>query len=212
MPSDIGSNLHSDFNPRSPCGERPHLYAVRFRLTNFNPRSPCGERPLFLAYSPASVRISIHALLAESDPSEYVMALQFVISIHALLAESDRLFCRFVLWDKRFQSTLSLRRATRLRCSPGWRRGYFNPRSPCGERPALSWALSLLYRFQSTLSLRRATGSIGSSFTGGGNFNPRSPCGERPTTRTAACTRSSISIHALLAESDRWSAGSTTGS
>ena len=35
-----------NFNPRSPCGERPSAwcYNVATRL-NFNPRSPCGERP-----------------------------------------------------------------------------------------------------------------------------------------------------------------------
>ncbi|EDN01980.1 hypothetical protein BACCAP_00013 [Pseudoflavonifractor capillosus ATCC 29799] len=35
-----------DFNPRSPCGERPTQWAVRhtWQSGNFNPRSPCGER------------------------------------------------------------------------------------------------------------------------------------------------------------------------
>ncbi len=57
--------------------------------------------------------ISIHALLAESDPpqsAEIFLAME--ISIHALLAESDR-------------------------PAPRGRRGHadFYPRSPCGERP-----------------------------------------------------------------------------
>ena len=35
-----------DFNPRSPCGERPTGGdRVAVRGQNFNPRSPCGERP-----------------------------------------------------------------------------------------------------------------------------------------------------------------------
>ena len=34
----------SDFNPRSPCGERPDGYAIGSNGYNFNPRSPCGER------------------------------------------------------------------------------------------------------------------------------------------------------------------------
>ena len=35
-----------DFYPRSPCGERPLLYAMGYyRHGDFYPRSPCGERP-----------------------------------------------------------------------------------------------------------------------------------------------------------------------
>ena len=33
-----------DFNPRSPCGERPYAKPSNPRAWNFNPRSPCGER------------------------------------------------------------------------------------------------------------------------------------------------------------------------
>ena len=55
--------------------------------------------------------ISIHALLAESDPG-CVFFWCIIISIHALLAESDPANW-FDLW--------------------GWK-DYFYPRSPCGER------------------------------------------------------------------------------
>ena len=56
---------------------------------------------------------------------------------------------------------------------------HFNPRSPCGERPAPTGPRGRAERFQSTLSLRRAT----------------------PWLRLAARS-TPISIHALLAESD----------
>ena len=57
--------------------------------------------------------------------------------------------------------------------------GYFYPRSPCGERPALCQVIPpKLY------------------------FYPRSPCGERRPTMQRALGVFSISIHALLAESD----------
>ena len=56
---------------------------------------------------------------------------------------------------------------------------YFNPRSPCGERQINFACLGVIKLFQSTLSLRRATL----------RFNTLSIC-------------KSISIHALLAESD----------
>ena len=79
-----------------------------------------------------------------------------------------------------FLSTLSLRRATRS-ASP-WQAGYtdFYPRSPCGERP-------------------RSAGPLQAECT---DFYPRSPCGERLSTVIDAIQRASISIHALLAESD----------
>ena len=34
----------SDFNPRSPCGERRDLCSGFLLCSDFNPRSPCGER------------------------------------------------------------------------------------------------------------------------------------------------------------------------
>ena len=124
------------------------------------------------------------------------------ISIHALLAESDLpprcSSCMMVV----FQSTLSLRRATggvfrvkriyidfnpRSPCGERllhWMRmmsepSHFNPRSPCGERHLCGNVHLHFTGFQSTLSLRRATHR---------RFPPASG-------RT-------ISIHALLAESD----------
>ena len=58
-----------NFYPRSPCGER--LFgneAMGAGNNNFYPRSPCGERPVQLHAVGAVMPISIHALLAESDP------------------------------------------------------------------------------------------------------------------------------------------------
>ena len=192
-----------DFYPRSPCGERLLEQSASYNaaLENFYPRSPCGERPdtsiiildeyQFLStlslrratddlQVPASVsKISIHALLAESDrliPSLSTMLFDFyprspcgerlyanfsgfywwIISIHALLAESDG--CQ--------------RPCERPTTN-------FYPRSPCGERHIRANFCLLVYYFY-----------------------PRSPCGERqpwtPPPKIDIC----ISIHALLAESD----------
>ena len=56
--------------------------------------------------------------------------------------------------------------------------------------------------FLSTLSLRRAT-SLSSYFaTERENFYPRSPCGERRLRYLCYNSAQTISIHALLAESD----------
>ena len=55
------------FYPRSPCGERQGPAKLPKQIRDFYPRSPCGERhaPSHSLYP--SNRISIHALLAESD-------------------------------------------------------------------------------------------------------------------------------------------------
>ena len=106
---------------------------------NFYPRSPCGERHLGAGKSCNVCRISIHALLAESDTVMHALKLadtmlflstlslrratnarpetrrHDAISIHALLAESDHRF--------------------RSRLIP---RDNFYPRSPCGERLSFS--------------------------------------------------------------------------
>ena len=55
------------FYPRSPCGERPHQCRRLSFFPHFYPRSPCGERPRSSTDHPCTHRISIHALLAESD-------------------------------------------------------------------------------------------------------------------------------------------------
>ena len=58
-------------------------------------------------------------------------------------------------------------------------------------------------KFLSTLSLRRATGNPARRPIGRRHFYPRSPCGERRCQADKICKPVVISIHALLAESDR---------
>ena len=77
------------FYPRSPCGERRTSPFSIFWICHFYPRSPCGERPLLPCFTIIDVKISIHALLAESDPAKSESLTTYLISIHALLAESD---------------------------------------------------------------------------------------------------------------------------
>ena len=172
-------------------------------LLYFYPRSPCGERPCE-NYRACDARwISIHALLAESD-SQYIL-------------KGGR--------GSLFLSTLSLRRAT-LPQPLALHNGHnFYPRSPCGERPVPYHNRRPQQPFLSTLSLRRATyGDDGChdlprdfyprSPCGERlcsleflqlrrYFYPRSPCGERPERPFHCFLFAGISIHALLAESDR---------
>ena len=101
------------------------------------------------------------------------------ISIHALLAESDSEGSFSPLSPQEFLSTLSLRRATLHTPCSGRKHRHFYPRSPCGERLVTRVRDLAGTKFLSTLSLRRAT----------------------PYTAKGGSTMT-ISIHALLAESD----------
>ena len=104
--------MQSNFNPRSPWGERLYTPIIFSRKRDFNPRSPWGERHQTSGNIANNSYISIHALREESDER----------------IEACTAFCPI------FQSTLSVRRATlrgTLACKSWF---YFNPRSPWGER------------------------------------------------------------------------------
>ena len=146
-------------------------------------------------------RVSIHALLAECDPSS-LAALMFPDGFNprtpcgvrrdtfasdvTAASFNPRTPCGVRLREAsrgipltRFQSTHSLRSATarKIQATPGpWS---FNPRTPCGVRHTGREPGPLSEKFQSTHSLRSAT-----DFTGFGRADPP------------------VSIHALLAECD----------
>ena len=198
--------IHSefrDFYPRSPCGERLmqgffNFFRIKFLSTlslrratiwatilealtlYFYPRSPCGERLKNTLSKVINRSISIHALLAESDPPRVIREptagqflstlslrrattwargsrVTYVISIHALLAESDLFDTMQIVIVVVFLSTLSLRRATLIQNYDTRVWAHFYPRSPCGER------LAIIIKYPQDT----------------GYFYPRSPCGER---------------------------------
>ena len=102
------------------------------------------------------------------------------ISIHALLAESDPSSRGSTAFLFSFLSTLSLRRATRSLSCVYLSCRHFYPRSPCGERQCnLLQSVRKNPLFLSTLSLRRATSNTTAQHIAKFNFYPRSPCGER---------------------------------
>ena len=145
------------------------------------------------------------------------------ISIHALLAESDPPVRDVIQWEGIFLSTLSLRRATQEFACIAWQftisihallaesdhstryissqRSHFYPRSPCGERLLPLRGLGPQPQFLSTLSLRRATH---------GRYSLRRSAPFLSTLSLRRATTGAgvglylvtISIHALLAESD----------
>ena len=149
----------SNFYPRSPCGERLCINALRKSIPDFYPRSPCGER------RPALVRKKLNHYFYPRSPCgerrqpHHRHPRRLVISIHALLAESDAPNKNDRCPGGQFLSTLSLRRATSGR--PETRqRGAISIHALLAEsdpfRPC--WKLSPCL-FLSTLSLRRATAS-----------------------------------------------------
>ena len=197
--------LRSNFYPRSPCGERPiDLRKFPPFRKYFYPRSPCGERPYPSFPQPCS-RIFLSTLsLRRATFSRYVDFLSvFLISIHALLAESDRNLVEVKVRCQNISIHALLAESDYAKLSTPVLRRDFYPRSPCGERrttPPPRRSRSLL--FLSTLSLRRATPTP----------QPRPPRRKflstlslRRATAAAAqlCHVMWISIHALLAESDR---------
>ena len=136
----ILSPFSIDFNPRSPCGERP-IGARGYPLhRHFNPRSPCGERPFFYCHILTGTLFQSTLSLRRATCWTFYGSTCFRISIHALLAESDR--CRG-------QSALY--------------RYDFNPRSPCGERqqipPNWPYRFCLKCQFKDGEKSKKAKGS-----------------------------------------------------
>ncbi len=192
----------TNFNPHSPCGERHNPHCCLGRLKYFNPHSPCGERQCFI--------------------TQYVCHLQFQSTLPLRGATANASTPTAVV---KFQSTLPLRGATatvkhNIASLPYFNphspcgerpvggfceirvRVYFNPHSPCGERPV--WTSSAVTRLNfnphSPCGERPYCGRWCSKLF---DFNPHSPCGERPP--VCAATRGlgvSISIHTPLAGSD----------
>ena len=192
---------HINFYPRSPCGERHQPQKRHLPAGYFYPRSPCGERltapltnnvqPHFYPRSPCGERPTLP---------------------------------RKAVTTRGFLSTLSLRRATAAPFPKFLSVGDFYPRSPCGERPQWRTLASGMYDFYprspcgerrhgvgfakidlaflSTLSLRRATyGRINDI----SRLIFLSTLSLRRATKGQLYTSAyiQISIHALLAESDR---------
>ena len=157
--------------------------ATRFfdvSLNYFYPRSPCGERLNKRCEFNGDNRFLSTLSLRRATVSVWCFcggAFGFLSTLSLRRATADAPQDGPQLG---FLSTLSLRRATNLKNTASRCRGYFYPRSPCGERPNKMGTNMQDIQFLSTLSLRRAT----IPFV---QFLLHTP----------------ISIHALLAESDR---------
>ena len=188
----------SDFNPRSPHGERHgpcHRALVRRVISthaprtgsdpvtqaglpgrrNFNPRSPHGERPAALRPHSLPPPISTHAPRTGSDrtATHKRRRERFQPTLPARGAtrnylEVGRLLCI---------STHAPRTGSDRRCPPAQSpSSHFNPRSPHGERPSKGHGRSCMAGFQPTLPARGATDmymDITSSFSAISTHAPR---------------------------------------
>ncbi len=155
--SRMSESLPHDFNPLSPCGERPWLSGelpfnprisihsphagrdgwscvVYIQLKHFNPLSPCGERQADKTDLLATESISIHSPHAGRDFGIAYVAAAGSISIHSPHAGRDGV-CNSLYHIYK----------------------YFNPLSPCGERPKSKGVFGIPPRFQSTLPMRGET-------------------------------------------------------
>ena len=169
------------FNPRTPCGVRPHHGQSRDAFLGFQSTHSLRSATQLILLDVKSLNVSIHALLAECDLNEAVIK-YFVDGFNprtpcGVRQTSSSRSTTIVL----FQSTHSLRSATFVKI---W------------DCPSTM--------FQSTHSLRSATMDLSTAVDGGNvsihallaecdstgatpgtinnSFNPRTPCGvRRPT-------------------------------
>ena len=148
--------------------------------SNFYPRSPCGERPI--TRFPSGVAESFLSTLSLRRATLLLFhhGGNRAISIHALLAESDQKKTAHRAGGKNFY-----------------------PRSPCGERPKQKQHKGAYKIFLSTLSLRRATQEYRERMQSLGFLSTLSLRRATFVDDDFVVYPKGISIHALLAESDR---------
>ena len=167
-----------DFNPRSPCGERHRYLKNEYEQLAFQSTLPLrGTTPISKKRIRA-VGISIHAPLAGNDQSVTGLTLTPGISIHAPLAGNDRCARPARTWTT-----------------------YFNPRSPCGERPATRVSPNPSLSFQSTLPLRGTTALLSRRILLH-NISIHAPLAGNDKVRKYTYAMDAISIHAPLAGND----------
>ena len=145
-----------DFNPRTPCGVRRYSHFRNLSGVQFQSTHPLRGATFSLRSFPTFFPFqSTHPLRGATYGSRAAFP-EAPISIHAPLAGCD---------------------AASTACSAGGT--HFNPRTPCGVRPARSSRSCTSLTFQSTHPLRGATRGRGRGALVPRDFNPRTPCGVR---------------------------------
>ena len=123
------------------------------------------------------------------------------ISIHAPHAGSDTSSTDFWTFAVLFQSTLPMRGATRQVQTSGHLQFYFNPRSPCGERPGNPvWLSAAMISIHAPHAGSDTSFSKTNTFVGG--FQSTLPMRGATSKTSGLCGLFAISIHAPHAGSD----------
>ena len=191
---------NSNFNPRSPQGERPQGTRIPYIPPHFNPRSPQGERRLWHIAGYNQNHFNPRSPHGER-PDAVDGVLHGVISIHAPRKGSDVYVKSKFRRNKNFNPRSP--QGERRKTIPGHHTPKdFNPRSPQGERLSLHTKTHL----PSYFNPRSPQGER--PVHGRGvlclelHFNPRSPQGERPGLDNENAKITLISIHAPRKGSD----------
>ena len=153
---------------------------ILIAIEYFNPRSPCGERLPWsgsgAADKPFQSTLPVRGATVTGYNIEGITEFQSTLPVRGATEIGK--------WvQKAFEISIHAPRAG----SDQWRSPalqsqiYFNPRSPCGERPTNLLRCPVRAEFQSTLPVRGATSFVSKNINISENFNPRSPCGERHT-------------------------------
>ena len=189
-----------NFNPHSPCGERPKLNRRVSSMHSFQSTLPLRGATVTDSLEPSPVQFqstlplrgatNVHFDIRWLDVFQSTLPLRGatravkhairnrMISIHTPLAGSDwrcrRVVCRICHFNP--HSPCGERPPS---CSSVSRCRYFNPHSPCGERPQRPRRDRKPVHFNphSPCGERRKARVLVSSHR---YFNPHSPCGERP--------------------------------
>ena len=230
MGSDIQSNSigilgTTDFNPRSPCGERLSCFYDDFQrkvfqstlpvwgatccmlrvfpgFPYFNPRSPCGERRRATAGGRRKGDFNPRSPCGERLCPQPHVPRQLYFNPRSPCGE--RLEVVTDMRRKRFISIHAPRVGSDALWlwTPAWRTPDYNPRSPCGER----LGVLLLYLLAVAISIHAPRVGSDQALRGDlrqrRDFNPRSPCGERLIAQALVVGRVNISIHAPRVGSD----------
>ena len=165
------------------------LFEICSRFSNFNPRSPCGERHRHADFHLDAAGFQPTLPMRGATRWAKVLRSRSLISTHAPHAGSDETGQMKSSTSAIFQPTLPMRGATLASACTAASNAHFNPRSPCGER--LSSVVGAAVRptvFQPTLPMRGATVSGAVNPGSQTDFNPRSPCGERRGICMNSCT------------------------
>ena len=149
--------LPSDFNPRSPHGERPKLSTYPRAAKTFQSTLPARGATSYEKGLRDGIHISIHAPRTGSDLVVSATSRHCVISIHAPRTGSDDAVCAADTVRHYFNPRSPHGERPHAALSRMRRTDDFNPRSPHGERHPTRRVSATASIFQSTLPARGAT-------------------------------------------------------